>query len=123
VSLGKLEGVKVTGSVPDVRPYIHHATAVVVPMHIARGIQNKVLEAMSMAKPVVVTGMGLEGIDAENGREVMVADNILGFVAGLDSIFSGTMSDMGGMAREKIQRDFSWDNTLPKIDQWMIKPE
>ncbi len=117
--LGKIKGVKVTASVPDVRPYIHHATAVVAPMHIARGIQNKVLEAMSMAKPVVVTGMGLEGIDADNGSEVLVADNAPEFVASLDSIFSGTRSDMGSMAREKIQRDFSWDSTLPKIDQWM----
>ena len=49
--LERLPGVKVTGAVPDVRPYLAHATAVVVPMRVGRGVQNKVLEAMAMAKP------------------------------------------------------------------------
>ena len=54
----------VTGRVPDVRPYLQHADVVVAPLRIARGIQNKVLEGMAMARPVVVTGKALEGIDA-----------------------------------------------------------
>ena len=64
----------VTGRVPDVRPYVAHATAAVAPMRIARGIQNKVLEAMAMGKPVVLTSGALEGIEAEPGTEVILAD-------------------------------------------------
>ena len=57
----------VTGTVPDVRPYIAHADVAVAPLRIARGIQNKVLEAMAMARPVVVSPQALEGIDAAPG--------------------------------------------------------
>ena len=66
-ALAALPGVTVTGRVPDVRPYLAHAAAAVAPMRIARGIQNKVLEAMAMARPVVVTPDALEGIAAHPG--------------------------------------------------------
>ena len=120
--LARLEGVMVTGSVPDIRPYIRHASAVVVPMRIARGIQNKVLEAMSMARPVVVSSMGLEGIDAAHGQEVLVADSADEVLAGLERIVSGEVSGMGRRARERIEAGYSWDSTLPRIDRWMKLP-
>ncbi len=62
------DNVVVTGRVPDVRPYLQYAAAVVAPMRIARGIQNKVLEGMAMARPVVLTSLGLEGIEAVHGQ-------------------------------------------------------
>jgi hypothetical protein len=71
-ALAATEGVFVTGRVPDVRPFLAHATAAVAPMRLARGIQNKVLEAM--ARPVVATQDALEGIDVIAGAEVMRAD-------------------------------------------------
>ena len=80
-ALAALPGVFVTGRVPDVRPYLAHATAAVAPMRIARGIQNKVLEAMAMARPVVVTPDALEGIAAEPGREVLLAEGAEAFAA------------------------------------------
>lgn len=58
-----LPNVWVTGGVPDVRPYVAHATLVVAPLRIARGIQNKVLEALALGKTVVATGPAAEGID------------------------------------------------------------
>ena len=58
---GQQPGVIVTGTVPDVRPYLPHARLAVAPLRIARGIQNKVLEAMAMAKPVVVLAAGAGG--------------------------------------------------------------
>jgi sugar transferase (PEP-CTERM/EpsH1 system associated) len=60
--LAALQGVKVTGRVPDVRPYIAHAGAVVAPLRVARGTQNKVLEAYAMARPVVLTGAAANGL-------------------------------------------------------------
>src|SRR5699024_4917517 len=56
-------GVTVTGRVPDVRPYLHHAALVVAPLRIARGLQNKVLEALAMDRPVLATPQAWEGID------------------------------------------------------------
>jgi sugar transferase (PEP-CTERM/EpsH1 system associated) len=60
--LAQLPGVRVTGAVPDVRPYLAHARAAVAPLRIARGVQNKVLEAMAMARPVVASPQAVDGI-------------------------------------------------------------
>ena len=64
LALDGKSGIKVTGRVEDVRPFIKYSKVAVAPLQIARGIQNKVLEAMSMAKPVVATSMAIEGIEA-----------------------------------------------------------
>jgi len=56
--------VTVTGRVPDVRPYLAHATVAVAPLRVARGVQNKVLEAMGMARPLVATPAALQGLGA-----------------------------------------------------------
>ena len=61
-SLGDRQGVRVTGFVDDIRPYYRGADVCVIPLRIAAGVQNKVLEAMAMARPVVTTGKALEGI-------------------------------------------------------------
>ena len=63
LALANNPNIKVTGAVPDVRPYLAHAACVVAPLRIARGIQNKVLEAMSMARPVCASLEALEGIE------------------------------------------------------------
>ncbi len=73
-----MPGITVTGRVEDVRPYLQHALAAVAPMRIARGVQNKVLEAMAMEKPVIVSSKGLEGIDAAEGEHVLLADTAAG---------------------------------------------
>ena len=62
-----------TGTVPDVRPYLQHAAVVVAPLRLARGIQNKVLEAMAMARPVVVASACVEAIDAVPGQHLEAA--------------------------------------------------
>jgi sugar transferase (PEP-CTERM/EpsH1 system associated) len=68
-ALAAVEGVRVTGRVEDVRPYVAHAHAVVAPLRIARGIQNKVLEALAMEKVVLATPQAWEGIDDFAGRQ------------------------------------------------------
>lgn len=66
--------VTVTGAVPDIRTWLAAADVVVAPLRIARGIQNKVLEAMAMAKPIVATPAAFEGIETEPGRDLIVAN-------------------------------------------------
>ena len=96
------------------------AALIVAPMHIARGIQNKVLEAMAMSKPVVVTTMGLEGISAQHGKDVLIADTPETFIKEITELFkSGTGGALGTAARKRVCKDFSWNKTLQEFDRWL----
>jgi sugar transferase (PEP-CTERM/EpsH1 system associated) len=121
-ALGTIDGVTVTGRVPDVRPYIAQATACVAPMRIARGIQNKVLEAMAMARPVVLTSGALEGIEARPGSEVILADTETAFAdACVRLAIAGDTSGTGSAARRRILRDYDWDARLRRFDD-ILRP-
>jgi polysaccharide biosynthesis protein PslH len=122
LKLDRIGGVFVTGRVADVRPYIAHATASVAPMHIARGIQNKVLEAMAMARPVVLTSAALEGIDADPVTETIVADTV-GTIAGACCRMATTNDGaaIGAAARARVLRDYDWDLTLRRFDD-VLRP-
>lgn len=108
------DGVIVTGRVADVRPYTAHATAAVAPMRIARGIQNKVLEAMAMARPVVLTSDALEGIDATPGTEILLADTEDGFAAAC--LGAGKAGEVGLAARRRVVAHYSWPAQLQALD-------
>ena len=112
-ALGTQPGVFVTGRVPDVRPYVAHATAAVAPMRIARGIQNKVLEAMAMARTVVLTNDALEGIRAAPGEEIMVADTDSAFAA---ACLAPPNPAMGEAARRRVLTDYAWPPQLAGFD-------
>jgi sugar transferase (PEP-CTERM/EpsH1 system associated) len=73
--LGELQNVTVTGSVPDVRPYVRGSLAMVAPLNIARGTQNKILEGMAMGVPVIASRVAAGGVDAHEGEHLLVADN------------------------------------------------
>jgi sugar transferase (PEP-CTERM/EpsH1 system associated) len=113
--LASLPGVTVTGRVEDVRPYLQYALAAVAPMRIARGVQNKVLEAMAMEKPVIVSSKGLEGIDATHGEHVWLADTAGEYVHCLTQIVTGAQPEIGRQARQRISRHFNWDENLPEV--------
>jgi len=114
VRLGELAGVTVTGTVPDVRPYIAHASAVVAPLKIARGIQNKVLEGMAMGRTVIASPNAAEGIDAEPERDFVVASTPADYLAAARRVFEGSC-DLGQSARAKILGSYSWDQNLSKM--------
>lgn len=118
-ALGNIDGVHVTGRVPDVRPYLTHCTAGVAPMRIARGIQNKVMEAMSMAKPVIVTSDGLEGIDAAPGREVILANDTAAIAEAAVRMAQnpGEAKTIGAAARKTVVENFSWEGRLSGFDR------
>nr|WP_307742702.1 TIGR03087 family PEP-CTERM/XrtA system glycosyltransferase [Massilia varians] len=117
LELAKQQNIVVTGTVPDVRPYIKHARAAVAPLRIARGIQNKVLEAMAMATPVVVTPQALEGIEAEPGRELVLAHDAAGFVEAVAQLLARSSNDMGLAARARVERKYSWPSNLACIGE------
>jgi sugar transferase (PEP-CTERM/EpsH1 system associated) len=108
--------VVVTGSVPDVRPYVAHAAISVAPLRIARGIQNKVLEAMAMAKPVAVSPQALEGIDAETDHELILAHDAAAFISRIAAQLSQPDETLGRAARQRVEHSYSWNNSLQRVD-------
>jgi polysaccharide biosynthesis protein PslH len=116
-ALSSQEGVWVTGRVADVRPYLAHAHAAVAPMRIARGIQNKILEAMAMAKPVVTTAQGLEGIDAEPERHLLVANTEEGLFRACLRAAEPEAAALGLAARRLMEESYTWERRLQGLDQ------
>jgi len=114
LELARQPGVVVTGSVPDVRPWLAHAACAVAPLRIARGVQNKVLEAMAMARPVVASAQAAEGIRAEAGRDFTLAlgeaDFAHAVVAQLQVVSSAAP------ARDCILAHYDWARNLSTID-------
>jgi sugar transferase (PEP-CTERM/EpsH1 system associated) len=108
--------VHVTGRVPDVRPYLRHAAAVVAPLRIGRGIQNKVLEAMAMEAPLVVTPQAREGLDACRDDELVSAESPVGFAAAISRILDGEEPQIGARARARVVRDYRWATSLAALD-------
>ncbi len=109
-------GVRVTGRVPDVRPYLAHADACVAPLRIARGIQNKVLEAMAMGRPVVASPQAFEGVRAAAGRDLLVADGAKAMCSGITEMLAGAHPGLGAAARAAMLRSYAWPATLAKLD-------
>ena len=111
------DGVIVTGEVPDVRPWLAAAAAVVAPLRIARGIQNKVLEAMAMARPVVASPGAFEGIDAVPGRDLLVADGADAQVDALLGLFGDPARGeaIGRAARARMVERYGWEAQLAPL--------
>lgn len=113
------ERVVVTGTVPDVRPYLRHASVVVAPLRVARGIQNKVLEAMAMGLPVVVAKGCGEAVDAVPERDLLLADSAEEHVRQIALLleFPERRASVGAAARRQVVQRYSWDAHLSIIDQ------
>ncbi len=118
-ALSAIKGVQVTGYVKDVRDYISIADISIVPLRIARGLQNKVLEAMAMGKAVVTTSVALDGINARPNRDIVVADNPDVFSKKiLDILNSPSLGkEIGRNARQFIERHFSWESKFSILDK------
>jgi sugar transferase (PEP-CTERM/EpsH1 system associated) len=114
--LAKLPGVHVTGRVPDVRPYVAHADVSVAPLRMARGIQNKVLEAMALGRPVVASPQAFEGVRAVPGRDLLVADGADATVQAVVEIVEGRHAGLSTAARQLIEQTYTWDATLARLD-------
>jgi sugar transferase (PEP-CTERM/EpsH1 system associated) len=116
--LAKLPGVLVTGTVPDVRPYVAHAAAVVAPLRIARGVQNKVLEGMAMGRVVIASSQAAKGVEARAQSEFLLADTPDQY---LDSIAAAMdpRCQIGRHARGRVLESYSWESNLRPILQML----
>lgn len=107
-------GITVTGTVKDVRPYLASASLAVVPLRIARGIQNKILEAMAMGRAVVASPQTIEGLDVNIGEEVLRAESPDEWVAAVLGLLSdgGRRERLGQAARKRVVSDYSWASRM-----------
>jgi sugar transferase (PEP-CTERM/EpsH1 system associated) len=122
LALAELPGVHVTGRVEDVRPYVAHAAVSVAPLRIARGIQNKVLEGMAMGKPVIASPAAFEGVRAEAGSELLVADGAADFAVKIGEVLAGSHPDLGKAARAAMERGYAWSAVLSGLDRYLETP-
>lgn len=122
--LAERPGIVVTGRVPDVRAFVGPAAVCVAPLRIARGLQNKVLEAMAMAKPVVATSQAFEGIDAVAGRDACVVDAPEAFADAVVGLVEdrARASAMGRSARAAMERAYRWDQVLGPLREALSAP-
>ncbi len=115
--LSLLDRVIVTGAVPDVRSWLAAADVVAAPLRLARGVQNKVLEAMAMAKPVVASPAAATGIDAEPGRDLLVAESPEEQGRAIAALLAdpAQMRAVGEAARRRVEQAYRWETCLAPL--------
>jgi sugar transferase (PEP-CTERM/EpsH1 system associated) len=120
--LGGREGIRVTGRVADVRPYLAAASVAVAPLRIARGIQNKVLEAMAMAKPVVATPEAYEGLSLAPPRNILVEREPAAFAAAVTALLREPERGraIGAAARSAVLSAYAWEPHLRVLDELLL---
>ena len=116
-ALGGEHGTRVWGAVPDVRPFLAGADIVVAPLTIARGVQNKVLEAMAMARPVLLSPEAATGIDARDGEHFAVEATDEGLVNRALALLADPLQadHLGRAARTYVLAQQSWPAMLAPL--------
>ena len=117
-ALGQLPGVTVTGSVPDVRPYVTRAALTVAPLEIARGTQNKILESMAMGVPVVCSRQAVGGVDAVPGEHLLACDTREDFVEATLAILQSAdrRAQLAAAGRARVLSNHSWAASMRRVD-------
>jgi sugar transferase (PEP-CTERM/EpsH1 system associated) len=118
------DSVVVTGTVPDVRPYLQFATLVVAPLRVARGVQNKILEAMAMARPVIATLACAKAINA-TVDELVSTSGVIGFQNAINSLLNSPHEAelLGQRARARVIDSYGWTAHLSGIDHYLLPTE
>lgn len=108
------DGVRVTGWVPDLRPYLDEAALYVAPLRLGVGIRGKILEALAMKKAVVATRLAAQGIPATPGEGIVVADSAKEFAREVVRLLKNPQlrEEIGERGRELVQRNFAWDRIV-----------
>ena len=111
IRLGKMPGVQVTGTVPDIRPFMASSMVYVVPLRLGVGIRGKILEAWSMAMPVVATSVACSGLRCENGQNLLLADDAVAFAGHVISLLldPGRRQRLGSEGRKAAEQSYGWD--------------
>jgi len=115
--LARYPGVEVVGQVPDVRPYYARAAVVVAPLRVARGVQNKILEALAMSKAVVASPNTLRGLKAEPGSHLLNAESPVEWQETILQLFQdqSLRKQLGKRGRKFVEDHHSWDRCLEPL--------
>ena len=116
--LGEIAGVTVTGSVPDVRPYVRRSALMVAPLNIARGTQNKLLEAMAMGVPVVTSRVAAGGVDAIGGEHFHVASTPQEYREAIFRILAdpSERNRLAVAGRDRMLSHHAWSSSMRRLD-------
>jgi glycosyltransferase involved in cell wall biosynthesis len=111
--------IRVTGTVPDVEPYLERMRVSVAPLRLARGVQTKVLTAMAAGRPCVVTSCVAGGIEAEPDREVLVADSPAAFAEAVTGLLNDRQraERIGLAGRQFVNRRYHPSRGLEQLEQ------
>lgn len=109
-ALAEVPGVQVTGTVPDVRPYLERCSAVIVPLRIGGGTRIKIYEGMAMERPTVSTTIGAEGLPVVHGQDILLADDAADFARAVSELLLSPerAAELGARAAARVRQDFSW---------------
>lgn len=119
--LDELSRVRVTGTVPDMRPYLKHAVGAVAPLRLARGVQNKVLEAFAMGKPVVLTTEAMDGIQASASLRELIGDTPEALAALAIRLLQGRLGEPQRIeGRRFVQESHAWDRVLAGLEPILL---
>ena len=113
------KSINITGFVEDIRPYYNNADVCVIPLRIARGIQNKVLEAMSMGKAVITTSAAVQSIRATPGVHLLVEDNFNKFAEAVSMLLENhsLRINLGTNAQQFVKSNYNWQKNMKKFDK------
>jgi sugar transferase (PEP-CTERM/EpsH1 system associated) len=116
--LAEIDGVTVTGSVPDVRPYVRRSAAMVAPLNIARGTQNKILEAMAMSVPVVTSRVAAGGVDAVDGEHFLAASSPEEYADAILRLLGNPAerARLAAAGRSRMLTHHAWDHSMLRLD-------
>ena len=121
-ALAQIAGVVVTGTVADVRPYLQHATVVVAPLRVARGIQNKILEAMAMGRPVVAAASCVDVLVPEAQAAVRATTDQASVEQAVAELLDqpALATALGEAGRQAVLDHYSWQAHLSVLDRYMV---
>jgi sugar transferase (PEP-CTERM/EpsH1 system associated) len=119
IRLAEHQAVKVTGFVKDVRPYLAAATVCVIPLRIARGVQNKALEAMASGRAVVASPDVVAGLKAEDGEHLLVARDTTEYAAAVMKLIADATfrEELGEAARRFVEDEYNWTPLMEQLAQ------
>jgi sugar transferase (PEP-CTERM/EpsH1 system associated) len=117
-ALANLAGVTVTGSVPDVRPFVRRAALTIAPLRIARGTQNKIIESMAMGVPVVTSSTAARGVDVVVGEHLLVAEASAEWVAQIQRILDdpAERERLASNGRARVLAQHNWSRSMQRLD-------
>lgn len=122
-ALARVPGVEVTGFVEDTREHLRRASISVAPLRIARGIQNKVLEAMAMGLPVVGTTCATQGVGARDGEHYLVRDDEQAFANAVIELIDDKQrrAQLGQYARGFVEQHYDWERVFEPLDRLLAR--